>query len=94
MVLQHLTINVKFERVWCLGPNGFHKIHYYEYTLTGNTHSSNENDVEALICVHGLTRNGTDYDYVVESILRDAAKFKYKRIICPDVVGRFEKNTS
>jgi pimeloyl-ACP methyl ester carboxylesterase len=35
-----------------------------------------------LLCVHGLTRNGRDFDYVGQS-LADAY-----RVICPDVVGR------
>jgi pimeloyl-ACP methyl ester carboxylesterase len=35
-----------------------------------------------LICVHGLTRNGRDFDYVAAS-LADAY-----RVVCPDVVGR------
>lgn len=35
-----------------------------------------------LVCVHGLTRNGRDFDYIAES-LSDAY-----RVVCPDVVGR------
>ena len=35
-----------------------------------------------LICVHGLTRNARDFDYVAKS-LADAY-----RVVCPDVVGR------
>ena len=35
-----------------------------------------------LICAHGLTRNGRDFDYVA-SRLADAY-----RVVCPDVVGR------
>jgi len=35
-----------------------------------------------LVCVHGLTRNGRDFDYVAER-LADAY-----RVVCPDIVGR------
>jgi pimeloyl-ACP methyl ester carboxylesterase len=35
-----------------------------------------------LLCVHGLTRNGRDFDYVAKA-LSDAY-----RVICPDIVGR------
>ena len=35
-----------------------------------------------LLCVHGLTRNGRDFDF-----LADALQDSY-RVVCPDVVGR------
>jgi pimeloyl-ACP methyl ester carboxylesterase len=35
-----------------------------------------------LVCVHGLTRNGRDFDYVARA-LSDAY-----RVVCPDIVGR------
>jgi pimeloyl-ACP methyl ester carboxylesterase len=35
-----------------------------------------------LICVHGLTRNGRDFDFLAESLRNDF------RVICPDIVGR------
>ncbi len=35
-----------------------------------------------LICVHGLTRNSRDFDYLAESLC-DAY-----RVVCPDIVGR------
>jgi len=36
----------------------------------------------ALICVHGLTRNGRDFDYLAEALSDEY------RVVCPDVVGR------
>jgi pimeloyl-ACP methyl ester carboxylesterase len=35
-----------------------------------------------LVCVHGLTRNGRDFDHVAQA-LADAY-----RVVCPDIVGR------
>jgi pimeloyl-ACP methyl ester carboxylesterase len=35
-----------------------------------------------LICVHGLTRNGRDFDFLA------AALAPHYRVVCPDVVGR------
>jgi pimeloyl-ACP methyl ester carboxylesterase len=35
-----------------------------------------------LVCAHGLTRNGRDYDVLAERL---AAKY---RVICPDMIGR------
>lgn len=58
----------------CLGPHGFHRTAYTEWGDPGNPH--------VVICVHGLTRNGRDFDAL-------AARLSKKcRVICPDVVGR------
>ncbi|MCB1960369.1 MAG: alpha/beta hydrolase [Rhodocyclaceae bacterium] len=35
-----------------------------------------------LVCVHGLTRNGRDFDFLAEALAADY------RVVCPDVVGR------
>ncbi|MCF8480739.1 MAG: alpha/beta hydrolase [Rhodospirillum sp.] len=39
-------------------------------------------DAPPAICVHGLTRNGRDFDLLAESLSR------HRRVYCPDVVGR------
>ncbi len=63
------------EHSFCgLGPSGFHRIHYYEWGTA-------ENDRVAL-CVHGLTRNGRDFDLLATALSQ------HYRVICPDVVGR------
>lgn len=56
----------------CLGPQGFHRIAYTEW-------GSGE---AVLVCVHGMTRNGRDFD-----VLAAAIGDRY-RVACPDVVGR------
>jgi pimeloyl-ACP methyl ester carboxylesterase len=61
-------------QVRCLDPHGFHFVRYTEWGDPANK--------RVLICVHGLTRNARDFDYVAER-LADAY-----RVICPDVVGR------
>ena len=58
----------------CLGPHGFHRLNYYEW---GDAHND-----RVLICVHGLTRNGRDFDDLA------AALSSRYRVLCPDVVGR------
>jgi len=60
--------------VRCLDPHGFHFMRYTEWGDPANP--------RVLICAHGLTRNGRDFDYVARS-LEDAY-----RVVCPDVVGR------
>ncbi|HRC72077.1 MAG TPA: alpha/beta hydrolase [Candidatus Competibacter sp.] len=57
-----------------LGPHGFHRVHYTEW---GNPLNS-----KVLICAHGLTRTGRDFDFLGAALERDY------RVICPDVIGR------
>jgi pimeloyl-ACP methyl ester carboxylesterase len=61
-----------------LGPHGFHRVAYTEWGEANNS--------RVLICVHGLTRNGRDFDMLAEA-MRD----QY-RVICPDIVGRGESD--
>lgn len=60
--------------VQCLGPHGLHRMAYTEWGRHDNP--------KVLICVHGLTRNGRDFDYLAEALSDEY------RVICPDVVGR------
>ena len=65
---------MKTESVLCLGSRGFHRMRYYE--------RGDPDNPRVLICVHGLTRSGRDFDFLAESLASDF------RVICPDVVGR------
>jgi len=40
-----------------------------------------------IFCVHGLTRNGMDFDFLANSFVKDS-RFNNIQVICPDVVGR------
>lgn len=60
--------------VRCLDPHGFHWMRYVEW--------GDERNPRVLVCVHGLTRNGRDFDTLAQS-LSDAY-----RVVCPDIVGR------
>ena len=60
-----------------LGFHGFHRINYLEW---GDTKKFNTQ--ETLLCVHGITRNAHDFDFLASKLCT-----KY-RIVCPDVVGR------
>jgi pimeloyl-ACP methyl ester carboxylesterase len=62
------------DSVLCLDPHGFHRMRYVEWGDAANP--------RVLICVHGLTRNARDFDYVAGR-LADAY-----RVVCPDVAGR------
>ena len=60
--------------VLCLGAAGFHRIAYTEWGAP--------DAARTLVCVHGLTRNGRDFD-TIAAALEDGY-----RVICPDIVGR------
>ena len=60
--------------VLCLDPHGWHRMRYVEWGDAKNP--------RVLVCVHGLTRQGRDFDYLAQS-LADAY-----RVVCPDVAGR------
>ena len=57
-----------------LGAHGFHRIVYFEWGDPRNEH--------VLVCVHGLTRRGRDFDHLARA-LED--RF---RVICVDLPGR------
>jgi pimeloyl-ACP methyl ester carboxylesterase len=58
----------------CLSPAGFHRMAYVEWGDPRNP--------RVLVCVHGLTRCGRDFDFLARSL---AGEY---RVVCPDVVGR------
>jgi len=64
---------MRVDCVTCLGSRGFHRMQYVEW---GNPAAE-----RVVICVHGLTRNGRDFD----TLARALPEF---RVVCPDVVGR------
>lgn len=64
----------KQQTVQCVGPSGLHRMAYTEWGA--------RDDPRVLVCVHGLTRNGRDFDALAE------AMSGHYRVICPDVVGR------
>lgn len=60
--------------VQCASPVGLHRMAYTEWGEPQNP--------KVLICVHGLTRCGRDFDFLAQAL---AAEY---RVVCPDVVGR------
>lgn len=57
-----------------LDSQGFHHLHYQEWGSAGNE--------RVLICVHGLARNGRDFDELAQALSRNY------RVVCPDLPGR------
>lgn|SRR5574340_416462 len=60
--------------VQCQGPHGLHRMAYVEW---GDARSE-----RVLICVHGLSRNGRDFDVLARALCDEY------RVVCPDVPGR------
>ena len=58
-----------------LSREQFHEVSYAEWGSSG--------DLGPVICVHGLTRQGRDFDFLAMKL----AERRYK-VLCPDVVGR------
>ena len=58
----------------CLSLHGFHNVTYYEWGDAANPKVVN--------CVHGLTRNGRDFDDIAKALSSEY------RVICPDIPGR------
>ncbi|MEY3638858.1 MAG: putative aminoacrylate hydrolase RutD, partial [Pseudomonadota bacterium] len=48
------------------------------------------NAAHVVFCVHGLTRQGRDFDILAQALVAaaEAAQLPPIRVICPDVVGR------
>jgi len=64
--------------VICGPPGGLHRMAYWEWAPL-----SPEGLTRApVLCVHGLTRNGRDFDALAERLSRT------RRVICPDMPGR------
>ena len=58
-----------------LSLGGFHRVAYWEW--------GPRDAVRTLVCVHGLTRQGRDFDFLAQRFARSGW-----RVVCPDLVGR------
>ena len=59
-----------------LSPHGFHRVVYFEWGDPAND--------RVAICVHGIGRNGRDFDVLAEALSTT------HRVLCPDMPGRGE----
>jgi pimeloyl-ACP methyl ester carboxylesterase len=60
--------------VQCISPSGLHRMAYTEWGEADNP--------RVLVCVHGLTRSGRDFDFLAKELA------SHYRVVCPDVAGR------
>lgn len=64
----------RIRRVQCLSASGLHRMAYTEWGDPTNP--------RVLICVHGLTRNCRDFDFLARALSA------HYRVVCPDIAGR------
>jgi pimeloyl-ACP methyl ester carboxylesterase len=67
-------MSMRIERLSCLGPHGFHQLAYAYW--------SGPAGARPIVCVHGLTRNGRDFDPLAQRL---AARGP---VAAPDMPGR------
>lgn len=65
---------MQIRRVRVDGPDGSYHLSFTDWGMP--------NAARTVVCVHGLTRNGRDFDVLAKALSADA------RVICPDMVGR------
>ncbi|MBV5298089.1 MAG: alpha/beta hydrolase, partial [Rhodoferax sp.] len=64
--------------VQCPDADGGHRMAYWQW---GNPAASH-----VVLCIHGLTRQGRDFDVLAQALCDQAGSAI--RVVCPDVVGR------
>lgn len=69
-----MSLQPRLESVQCISPAGLHRLGYVEWGERDNP--------RVLLCVHGLTRVGRDFDLLARRLVDTY------RVVCPDVVGR------
>jgi pimeloyl-ACP methyl ester carboxylesterase len=74
----HPPLEPRLRQVACLGSRGLHRMAYWEWGDAANP--------DVVVCVHGLTRQGRDFDVLARQLASDPQR--PRRVVCPDVVGR------
>jgi pimeloyl-ACP methyl ester carboxylesterase len=69
------------EFVACPEADGEHRMAYWHWGQADAPH--------VVLCVHGLTRQGRDFDVLAQALCQRATNLGQSlRVVCPDVVGR------
>lgn len=73
-----MLLEPELRYVTCASPRGLHRVAYWQW----DARSGYPGGEGTLLCVHGLTRNGRDFDAL-------AARLSERyRVVCPDIAGR------
>lgn len=73
-----VTLEPTLNYLSCADAAGGHRMAYWEWGESGARH--------VIVCVHGLSRQGRDFDALAQALLARAPHAL--RIVCPDVAGR------
>jgi pimeloyl-ACP methyl ester carboxylesterase len=65
---------MEIRRIQVEGPDRHYGLSYADWGTAGAART--------VVCVHGLTRNGRDFDHLARVLAHD------RRVICPDIAGR------
>ena len=74
-LLKNKHVAPRFHTYPFLGPDGFIQLHYTEWGPRESAHT--------VVCLHGLTRNGRDFDPLAQYLAA-----RGMRVIAPDLPGR------
>ena len=67
--MRQASLEPRLEYVTCASPAGLHRMAYWEWGDPAND--------QVLVCVHGLTRTGRDFDALAQRL---AGRY---RVVCP-----------
>ncbi len=73
-----MVIEPELKFVVCAHPGGLHRLAYWEWLPAGNARTA-----PRVVCVHGLTRNGRDFDTLASTLVTAGY-----HVVAPDMVGR------
>ena len=74
------TKKAPYRFVNSISSKGFHTLAFRDWRCQQNVPLDQQKT--PVICLHGLTRNSRDFDYLAEALSQD------RHVICPDTVGR------
>ncbi len=75
-MLQHCVVSYVRGSFLSLAAGGFHRVAYFDWGNPASAHF--------VLCVHGLSRNSRDFDFLARDLARSC------RVVCMDVAGRGE----
>ena len=73
-----MAVEPQLRYVTCASPKGLHRMAYWQW----DARSGGPQGKGTVVCVHGLTRNGRDFDALAERLSET------HRVVCPDIAGR------